>query len=50
MAPWKSERQERWGNSAAGLKALGKKTVAEFNAASKGKPLPHKAIKVPKPR
>ncbi len=35
--PWKSKKQERWGNSPAGHKALGDAGVAEWNAASKGK-------------
>jgi hypothetical protein len=39
--PFKSLKQERWGNSPAGLAALGgKKKVAEWNEASKGKKLP----------
>lgn len=42
---WKSEQQRKWGNSPAGRKALGKKGVDEFNAASKGKKLPKKAKK-----
>ena len=30
--PWKSKAQQRWGNSPAGIKALGgKKNVAEWN-------------------
>jgi len=40
--PYKSKAQERWGNSPAGKKALGKKGVAEWNAASKGAKLPEK--------
>lgn len=35
--PWQSAKQERWGNSPAGKKALGAAGVAEWNAASKGK-------------
>lgn len=38
--PWKSLKQERWGNSASGKKALGEAGVAEWNAATKGKKLP----------
>jgi len=45
MSPWKSLAQERWGNSKSGQKALGKKGVAEWNAASKGKKLPEKVSK-----
>ncbi len=45
--PWKSLKQERWGNSPAGLKALGASGVAEFNQASKGLKLSTK-VKGPK--
>ena len=39
--PFKSKAQQKWGNSTAGVKALGgKKKVAEWNAATKGKKLP----------
>jgi hypothetical protein len=39
--PFKSKAQMRWGNSPAGVKALGGKVkVAEWDAASKGKKLP----------
>jgi hypothetical protein len=38
--PWKSEAQERWGNSPSGHAALGDAGVAEWNQASKGKKLP----------
>lgn len=38
--PWKSEQQRKWGNSPAGVKALGKSTVSEFNKASKGMDMP----------
>lgn len=39
--PFKSLKQERWGNSPAGLKALGGPAkVAEWNQASKGLKLP----------
>jgi hypothetical protein len=39
--PWKSEAQRRWGNSPAGIKALGgKKKVKEWNESSKGKKRP----------
>lgn len=43
--PWKSRQQEKWGNSPAGIKVLGKAGVAEWNAASKGKKLPKKVKK-----
>lgn len=43
--PWKSDQQRKWGNSPAGVAAMGKDKVAEFNAASKGKDLPSKAMK-----
>lgn len=44
--PWKSEAQRRWGNSPAGMKALGgKKAVEEWNKATKGKKLPEKVKK-----
>ena len=44
--PWKSEAQRKWGNSPAGIRALGgKKNVAEWNAATKGKNLPKVAPK-----
>jgi len=38
--PWKSIKQERWGNSPAGKQALGAAGVKEWNQASKGKKLP----------
>ena len=34
--PWTSDKQRRWGNSPAGIKALGQAKVDEFNRASKG--------------
>lgn len=33
--PWKSKKQQAWGNSPSGHKALGDAGVAEFNAATK---------------
>jgi hypothetical protein len=45
MPPWVSDKQRKWGNSKAGLKALGKAGVAEFNSASKGKKLSKRAKK-----
>lgn len=47
--PWKSEKQERWGNSSSGKKAMGQKAVDEFNQASKGVKLPPAAPKKGKP-
>lgn len=43
--PYKSLKQERWAHSPAGVKALGKGKVAEFDQASKGLPLPKMAKK-----
>lgn len=43
--PWVSEKQRRWGNSPAGLKAIGPAGVKEFNKASKGKSLPQRVGK-----
>ena len=44
--PWKSESQRKWGNSPAGIRALGgKQNVAEWNAATKGKKLPQRVKK-----
>lgn len=41
--PFKSKAQIRWGNSKAGIKALGgKKKVAEWNKSTKGLKLPKK--------
>jgi hypothetical protein len=45
--PWKSKKQEAWGNSPAGHEALGDAGVDEWNHASKGKKLP-KTAKHPK--
>jgi hypothetical protein len=39
--PWKSDAQRRWGNSQAGIKAMGKSAVEEFNQASKGEKMGH---------
>ncbi len=41
--PWKSKKQEAWGNSESGKEAMGEEAVEEFNAASKGKKLPKRA-------
>ena len=44
--PWKSEAQRKWGNSPAGIRALGgKKNVEEWNKATKGKSLPQRVKK-----
>ncbi len=44
--PWKSNQQRKWGNSSAGLKALGGESkVDEWNQASKGLKLPMAAPK-----
>jgi hypothetical protein len=40
--PYKSDAQRKWANSPSGKRKLGKKTVNEFNKASKGKSLPKK--------
>lgn len=37
---WKSSKQEKWAHTEAGQKKLGKKTVNEFDQASKGMKLP----------
>ena len=38
--PWTSDRQERWGNSPSGVKAMGASKVHEFNEATKGREMP----------
>jgi hypothetical protein len=43
--PYKSQAQEKWGNSPAGKKALGEAGVSEWNKSSAGKKLPKKAPK-----
>ena len=44
--PWKSQAQRKWGNSPAGIKALGgKKNVEEWNKSTKGKKLPQRVKK-----
>lgn len=45
--PFLSKAQARWGNSPAGVKALGKSGVKEWNDASKGTKLPER---IGKPR
>jgi hypothetical protein len=44
--PWKSKKQSRWGHSPSGVKALGKKGVAEFDAATTKGSLPESAPKL----
>lgn len=44
--PYVSEKQRRWAHTKAGTKALGgKKAVAEWDKATKGKKLPKKVKK-----
>lgn len=43
--PFKSDAQRRWAHSKAGMKALGKEKLEEYDEASKGKKLPEKAKK-----
>ena len=44
--PYKSDAQRKWAHSPTGLKALGgKKKVAEWDSASKGRDLPEKVIR-----
>lgn len=44
--PWKSQAQKKWGNSPAGIKALGgKEAVKEWNKATGNKKLPKVAPK-----
>ena len=38
--PWKSAKQSRWGNSPAGVKAMGSAKVKEFNDST-----PHGSLK-----
>lgn len=45
--PYKSDAQRRFAHTAEGMKKIGKKNVAEMDAASKGKKLPEKAPKKP---
>ncbi len=45
--PWKSQKQERWGNSPAGVAKIGQEKVNEFNQASTGLPLPDAIKKHP---
>ena len=48
--PWLSQAHRRWGHSPAGVKALGKAKIAEYDAATEGKRLPEKAKKRGKKR
>ena len=44
--PFKSKAQQRWGNSPAGIRALGgKKNVEHWNNETKGKKLPQRVKK-----
>lgn len=48
---YKSKAQERWAHTDEGEKALGgREKVAEWDKASKGKPLPEKVKKTTKKR
>lgn len=38
--PYKSQQQRKWAHTKRGMKALGKKKVAEYDRKSKGKKLP----------
>lgn len=40
--PYKSQKQRSWAHTKAGIKALGKKKVEEYDRKSKGKKLPKK--------
>ncbi len=40
-----SKKQLRWAHTAAGVKALGKAKVAEWDSEAKGRDLPEKAVK-----
>lgn len=40
--PYSSDAQRRWAHTTAGVKALGKAKVKEFDKASKGMDLPEK--------
>jgi gamma-glutamylcyclotransferase (GGCT)/AIG2-like uncharacterized protein YtfP len=46
--PWKSQQQQKWGNSPAGKQAMGQNAVNEFNKATAGKALPQKLSLKPK--
>lgn len=38
--PYKSDQQRKWAHTESGIKALGKKTVDEYDKKTKGKELP----------
>ena len=42
---WASDKQERWGNSPSGVKAMGSAKVHEFNEATKGREMPEHSRK-----
>lgn len=43
--PYSSDAQRRWAHTKSGMKSLGKKTVKEFDRASKGMDLPERKRK-----
>jgi len=43
--PYSSDKQRKWAHTKTGMKKLGKKTVKEFDEASRGINLPEKAKK-----
>ncbi len=43
--PYKSDAQRKWAHTKTGMKKLGKKTVKEFDEASRGKKLPERVKK-----
>jgi hypothetical protein len=43
--PWASKKQAAWGNSPAGIKAMGKAKVEEFNKATPKGSLKKKKVK-----
>jgi hypothetical protein len=45
--PWESIQQARWGHSKAGIKTLGKRKVAEYDAATAKGSLKKKRKKSP---
>ena len=48
--PYKSKKQERFAHTPTGMKKFGPATVAEFDKASKGLPLPEAATPAQKPK
>jgi hypothetical protein len=43
--PYVSDKQRKWAHTKTGMKKLGKKTVKEFDKASKGMKLPERIKK-----